>query len=233
MALDIAMGGSTNTVLHILAAAHEAEIDFDMDDIDALSRRVPVPVQGGAGQVRRAHGGRPPRRRHHGDPRRARSAGPHPSRPAHRPHRDARRGARALGHRRRPRATRCAHFSLAAPGGVPTQVAFSQDRPLGRARSRPRGRRHPRLPTTHSRRTAGSPFSRATSPTDGCIVKTAGVDESILKFSGPARVFESQDAACSAILANKINAGRRRGHPLRGAEAAGRACRRCSIRPAT
>ena len=75
MTLDIAMGGSTNTVLHILAAAHEGGVDFTMDDIDALSRRVAqgsVPVEGRAGPGRRAHGRRAPCRRHHGDPRRAR-----------------------------------------------------------------------------------------------------------------------------------------------------------------
>ena len=68
MSLDIAMGGSTNTVLHLLAAAHEAEVDFTMADIDRLSRRVPVLVQGRARRLRRAHGGRPPGRGHHGHP---------------------------------------------------------------------------------------------------------------------------------------------------------------------
>ena len=72
MRLDIAMGGSTNTVLHLLAAAQEGGVDFTMADIDRLSRRVPVPVQGGAGKVRRAHGGRASRRRHDGDPGRTR-----------------------------------------------------------------------------------------------------------------------------------------------------------------
>ena len=76
MALDIAMGGSTNTVLHILAAAHEGGIDFTMDDIDALSRKVPVPVQGRPGQAGRAYGRRAPRRRHHGDSRPAGQRGP-------------------------------------------------------------------------------------------------------------------------------------------------------------
>jgi dihydroxy-acid dehydratase len=69
MTLDIAMGGSTNTVLHLLAIAHEGEVDFTMADIDRLSRKVPVSVQGRPCQERRAHGRRPPRRRHHGDPR--------------------------------------------------------------------------------------------------------------------------------------------------------------------
>ncbi len=99
MALDIAMGGSTNTVLHILAAAHEGDIDFTMEDIDALSRQRAGAVQGRAREKRRAHGGRASRRRHHGDPRRARQSRAYPSRSAYRPHRDDRAGHRALGHR--------------------------------------------------------------------------------------------------------------------------------------
>jgi dihydroxy-acid dehydratase len=66
MTLDIAMGGSTNTVLHLLAIAHEGEVDFTMDDIDRLSRKVPVLCKVAPCQERRAHGGCPPRRRHHG-----------------------------------------------------------------------------------------------------------------------------------------------------------------------
>ena len=66
MTLDIAMGGSTNTVLHLLAAAQEAEVDFTMADIDRLSRRVPVLCKVAPVEIRRAHGGRAPRRRHHG-----------------------------------------------------------------------------------------------------------------------------------------------------------------------
>ena len=97
-------------------------------------------------------------------------------------------------------------FFLAAPGGVPTQVAFSQDR------------RWDSLDTDREKgviRAATHPFSKDgglavlkgnLSP-DGCIVKTAGVDESILKFSGPARVFESQDAAVQGILLNEVKAG--------------------------
>jgi dihydroxy-acid dehydratase len=97
-------------------------------------------------------------------------------------------------------------FYLAAPGGVPTQVAFSQDR------------RWDDLDTDREKgviRSAKTPFSKdgglavlsGNLATDGCIVKTAGVDESILKFKGPARVFESQDATVSAILTNKIKPG--------------------------
>ena len=128
MTLDIAMGGSTNTVLHILAAAHEGEIDFTMDDIDALSRQRAGAVQGRAGQGRRAHGRRAPRRRHHGDPRRARPRRPDQPRPADRAY--ARRSARrsTTGTSPAPTAESVRNFFSAAPGGVPTQVAFSQDR---------------------------------------------------------------------------------------------------------
>ena len=104
----------------------------------------------------------------------------------------------------------------AAPGGVPTQTAFSQDAPLGRARSRPRERRHPRRRARLLARMAGWPCSTATSPLDGCIVKTAGVDDSILVFAGPARVFESQDAAVTGILQRQGRGRRRGGDPLRG-----------------
>ncbi|TIP32806.1 MAG: dihydroxy-acid dehydratase, partial [Mesorhizobium sp.] len=97
-------------------------------------------------------------------------------------------------------------FFRAAPGGVPTQVAFSQDR------------RWEDLDTNRETgviRSAKTPFSKdgglavlkGNLALDGCIVKTAGVDESILKFTGPARVFESQDASVKAILGNEIKAG--------------------------
>ena len=97
-------------------------------------------------------------------------------------------------------------FFRAAPGGVPTQVAFSQDRryetlDLDRAAADPRRR------STPSPRTAALRCSTATSRSTAAIVKTAGVDESILVFSGPARVFESQDAAVEGILGGKVKAG--------------------------
>ena len=85
MALDIAMGGSTNTVLHILAAAYEGEVDFDLDDINALSLQGAGSVQGRARQAGRAYGRRPPRRRHHEHSGPARPGQPAASRPAHGP----------------------------------------------------------------------------------------------------------------------------------------------------
>ena len=205
MALDIAMGGSTNTVLHILAAAYEGGVDFTMDDIDRLSRKVPVlckvaPAKSDVHMedVHRAGGimailGQLDR-------------GGLLHREAGTVH------AATLGDaldkwdvsRTNDEAVR--EFFLAAPGGVRTTQAFSQanrfteldlDRKAGVIRS------------------VASPFSRdgglavlkGNLALDGCIVKTAGVDESILTFSGPARVFESQDETVRAILDGVINPG--------------------------
>jgi dihydroxy-acid dehydratase len=97
-------------------------------------------------------------------------------------------------------------FFMAAPGGVPTQVAFSQERrwdglDLDRESGVIRSAAHP-----FSKDGGLAVLSGNIAP-DGCIVKTAGVDESILKFTGPARVFESQDATVQAILSNRINPG--------------------------
>ena len=97
-------------------------------------------------------------------------------------------------------------FFRAAPGGVPTQVAFSQDRrweelDLDREQGVIRDAEHP------FSKDGGLAVLNGNIALDGCIVKTAGVDESILKFSGPAKVFESQDAAVKAILGNEVKAG--------------------------
>ncbi|WP_217571735.1 dihydroxy-acid dehydratase [Mesorhizobium sp. GbtcB19] len=205
MALDIAMGGSTNTVLHILAAAHEGEVDFTMEDIDRLSRKVPVlcKVAPAKSDV------------HMEDVHRAGGimailgqldAAGLINRDLPTVH-TATLGE-ALDHWdiSRSSAENVREFFLAAPGGVPTQVAFSQDR------------RWDELDTNRETgviRSAKTPFSKdgglavlkGNLALDGCIVKTAGVDESILKFTGPARVFESQDASVKAILGNEIKAG--------------------------
>ena len=95
---------------------------------------------------------------------------------------------------------------MAAPGGVPTQVAFSQDRrweelDLDRAQGVIRDAEHP------FSRDGGLAVLKGNIALEGCVVKTAGVDESILKFTGPAKVFESQDAAVKAILGNEVKAG--------------------------
>jgi dihydroxy-acid dehydratase len=205
MSLDIAMGGSTNTVLHILAAAHEGGIDFTMDDIDALSRKVPVlckvaPAKndvhmedvhraGGImsilGQLDRAN---------------------LINRQEPTIHSATMGDALDKWDISRTNSEKVRQFFMAAPGGVRTTEAFSQsnrwaeldlDRQNGAIRS------------------AENPFSqdgglavlKGNLAIDGCIVKTAGVDDSILKFTGPARVFESQDDAVKAILSNKISEG--------------------------
>ncbi|PZV37448.1 dihydroxy-acid dehydratase [Mesorhizobium kowhaii] len=205
MTLDIAMGGSTNTVLHILAAAHEGEINFDQDDIDALSRKVPVlcKVAPAKADV------------HMEDVHRAGgimailgqldNAGLI-NRDLPTVH--TRTLGEALDHWDISRSTSQSvrDFFLAAPGGVPTQVAFSQDRrwdelDLDREKGVIRSAQHP------FSKDGGLAVLKGNLALDGCIVKTAGVDESILKFTGPARVFESQDASVKAILSNEIKAG--------------------------
>lgn len=205
MTLDIAMGGSTNTVLHILAAAHEGEIDFDQDDIDALSRRVPVlcKVAPAKSDV------------HMEDVHRAGgimailgqldNAGLI-NRDLPTVHTSTL--GEALDHWdiSRTSSQSVRDFFLAAPGGVPTQVAFSQDRrwdelDLDREKGVIRSAEHP------FSKDGGLAVLKGNLALDGCIVKTAGVDESILKFTGPARVFESQDASVKAILSNEIKAG--------------------------
>ena len=205
MSLDIAMGGSTNTILHILAAAHEAELDFTLDDIDRLSRNVPclckvapsksdvhmedVHRAGGImailGQLDRA---------------------------------DLLNRAQPTVHSAtlgdaldrwdisRTNSESVRQFYRAAPGGIPTQTAFSQssrwdeldlDRRTGAIRD---------IQHAYSK-DGGLAVLKGNLSTEGCIVKTAGVDESILVFSGPAVVFESQDAAVGGILGGKVKAG--------------------------
>ncbi len=205
MSLDIAMGGSTNTVLHILAAAIEGGIDFDMDDIDELSRKVPVlckvaPAKSDVHMedVHRAGGimailGRL-------------DAAGLINRDSPTVHSGTIGDAIDRWDISRANAENVREFFKAAPGGVPTQVAFSQDKrwddlDLDREKGVIRDAEHP------FSKDGGLAVLKGNVALDGCIVKTAGVDESILKFSGPARVFESQDAAVQGILGNKINAG--------------------------
>lgn len=205
MTLDIAMGGSTNTVLHLLAAAHEGGVDFTMSDIDRLSRRVPVlckvapaksdvhmedvhragGIMGILGELDRAgllhtqvgsvHAGSLAEALDRWDVMRTDAASVH-------------------------------DFYRAAPGGVPTQVAFSQNR------------RYDSVDTDRKAgviRSADHAFSQdgglavlyGNLAEDGCIVKTAGVDDSILTFTGTAHIFESQDDSVSAILTGKVKPG--------------------------
>jgi len=205
MCLDIAMGGSTNTILHLLAAAQEGGVDFNMQDIDRLSRKVPHLCKVA-----------PSTQKYHMED--VHRAG----------------GVMALmGELNRAgllnRNVRSVHAAsldaglekwditqssydagkemyMAAPGGVPTQVAFSQAKrwpelDLDRANGCIRSAEH-----AYSK-DGGLAILYGNIAVNGCVVKTAGVDESILVFSGPACVFESQDDAVEAILADKVKAG--------------------------
>jgi len=203
MSLDIAMGGSTNTVLHLLAVAQEAEVDFSMKDIDRLSRIVPHLCKVA-----------PSTQEYHME--------------------DVHRAGGVIGilaelnraglisgeqntvqqmnigevlakwdimtsESAKPR-------YMAAPGNVPTIEPFSQNKKYDtldtdREKGCIRDKAH-----AYSQ-DGGLAVLYGNLALDGCIVKTAGVDASILKFSGPARIFESQDAAVSAILTDKIKAG--------------------------
>jgi dihydroxy-acid dehydratase len=205
MTLDIAMGGSTNTILHLLAAAQEAELDFTMKDIDRLSRKVPqlckvapsTPlyhmedvhraggIMGILGELDRAG-------LLHTDCSTVHS----PTLGDALDKWDIVRTDDAAVHK----------FFSAGPGGIPTQTAFSQDT---------------RWPSLDDDRAGGCIRSLENAfslegglavlygniAEDGCVVKTSGVDDSILTFSGPAYVCESQDQAVTDILADKVKAG--------------------------
>ena len=205
MALDIAMGGSTNTVLHLLAAAHEAGVAFTMRDIDRLSRRVPnlckvAPsrsdvhledvhraggVMGILGELER--GGLVD----------ATAATVHaPRLGAALDAWDVRRTEDAAVHR----------FYRAAPGGARTVQPFCQDRryeqlDLDRHAGVIRSVEHPYS------KDGGLAVLYGNLAVDGCIVKTAGVDPALHTFKGPARVFESQDAGVDAILSGRVRPG--------------------------
>lgn len=206
MTLDVAMGGSTNTVLHLLAVAHEAKVDFTMRDIDRISRQTPCLCKVA-----------PSTQKYHIE--------------------DVHRAGGVIAilgelsrinliHREVPTVLMrtlgeeldtfdvCGRgcnldiqeFYKAAPGGVPTQEAFSQSKRFTELE----------LDRTHGCiRNAGNAYSTdgglavlyGNIAEDGCIVKTAGVDESILTFTGRARVFESQESAVKAILGGDIVAG--------------------------
>jgi dihydroxy-acid dehydratase len=205
MTLDISMGGSTNTVLHLLAAAYEGEIDFSMSDIDRLSRRVPVlckvapsvpdvhvedvhragGIMGILGELDRAG---------------------LLNRETPMVHATSLTAALERNDIKRKAGASVREFFLAAPGGVPTQVAFSQasryeeldeDRAGGVIRD---------LEHAFSK-DGGLAVLYGNLAEDGSIVKTAGVDSSILKFTGPVKLFESQDDSVLGILNGKVVAG--------------------------
>jgi len=205
MTLDIAMGGSTNTVLHLLAAAYEGGIPFTMQDIDRLSRRVPVLCKVAPSvpdvhleDVHRAGGVMAIL----GELDRAGLL----NRGLPMVHSTSLEDALSRWDIKQTRSESVRKFFMAAPGNVPTQVAFSQERRFeeldtDRATGCIRDSEH-----AYSR-DGGLAVLSGNLALDGCIVKTAGVDESILTFEGPARIFESQDAAVEGILGGKIKAG--------------------------
>ncbi len=205
MALDIAMGGSTNTVLHILAIAREAGVPFSMEDIDRLSRRVPnickvapsstyhvedVNRAGGiftilgaldrAGLIHREVG------------------------TVHAPTLGAAIDANDI--RRRTASAEARQRALAAPGGERTTLAFSQDRSYADADTDAVGGCVREVQHAYSA-DGGLAVMYGNLAEEGCIVKTAGVDQSIWNFAGPARIFHSQEEACDAILGDRINPG--------------------------
>jgi dihydroxy-acid dehydratase len=206
MALDIAMGGSTNTILHVLGIAHEAGVDFTMADIDRLSRRVPnlckvapATEKYHVEDVHRAGGiftilGELDR--------------------AGLIHRDLPTvHAKTLGEAidrhdlRRPTTSPEARaVALAAPGGVRTTIAFSQDKYFDATDDDAENGCIRDAAHAYSRE-GGLAVLYGNLAEEGCVVKTAGVDESIWLFEGPARVFHSQDSACDAILSGQIKAG--------------------------
>ncbi len=205
MSLDIAMGGSTNTILHLLAAAEEGGVDFRVDDIDRLSRKVPNLSKVAPStqlyhmeDVHRAGGvmallGELDR-------------GGLLHREVPMIHAPSLAEALERWDIRRSQDPEVHEFYKAAPGNVPTQQAFSQDKrwdtlDLDRVNGCIRDIEH-----AYSR-DGGLAVLFGNLAEDGCVVKTAGVDESCLVFSGPARIFESQDAAVDAILGDRIRPG--------------------------
>ncbi len=206
MTLDVAMGGSTNTVLHLLAAAQEAGVDFTMSDIDRISRDVPCLCKVAPAtdkyhieDVHRAGGilgilaelaradllNVDVNNVHSGTLRQAIAQWDVTSDSA---------GAEV------------ADFFRASPGGIPTQTAFSQDRyydelDLDRSAGCIRDKAH-----AYSQ-DGGLAVLYGNLAPNGCIVKTAGVDESILVFTGTARVYESQEDAVEGILEGQVKAG--------------------------
>jgi len=205
MSLDIAMGGSTNTVLHLLAAAYEGEVPFTMADIDRLSRRVPClcKVAPAKNDV------------HMEDVHRAggimsilgelEKAGLiDASLPT--VHAPTLGDALARWDIGRTSSESVREFFKAAPGGVRTTVAFStsnrwKELDLDRETGVIRSAEHP------FSKDGGLAVLFGNLAPEGCIVKTAGVDDSILTFHGTARVYESQDAAVAGILGNEVKEG--------------------------
>jgi dihydroxy-acid dehydratase len=205
MTLDIVMGGSTNTILHLLAAAQEAELDFDLKDIDRLSRKVP--------QLCKVAPNSP--LYHMEDVHRAggimailgeidRAGLLHNELPT--VHSASMKDALDKWDIMRNPTPEVIEFYKAGPAGIPTQTAFSQstrypsvdgDRENGCIRN---------LENAYSLE-GGLAVLYGNIALDGCVVKTAGVDESIHVFHGKAKIFESQDSAVAGILADEVKEG--------------------------
>ena len=205
IALDIAMGGSTNTILHLLAIAREAEIDFTMADIDRMSRVVP--------QLCKVAPNTP--KYHIEDVHRAggimailgeldRAGKLHTDVPT--VHAPTMKDALDAWDIARSPSPEVQTFYRAGPAGIPTQIAFSQ------------ATRDPSLDADRAEgciRSAAHAFSQegglavlvGNLAPDGCVVKTAGFDEALYLFEGPAHVTESQDEAVAHILEDKVQAG--------------------------
>ena len=203
--LDIAMGGSTNTILHLLAAAQEGEVAFDLRDIDRLSRRIPQLCKV-APNIQKYH---------MEDVHRAggvfsilgelaRGGLLHTDIPT--VHSASMADAIAQWDITQTQDEAVHHFFKAGPAGIPTQTAFSQstrwdslddDRENGCIRS---------VEHAYSQE-GGLAVLYGNIAVDGCVVKTAGVDESIHVFEGRAKIYESQDSAVRGILADEVVAG--------------------------
>ena len=205
MSLDIAMGGSTNTILHLLAAAQEAELDFNVGHIDELSRRVPQLCKVAPNtplyhmeDVHRAGGV-------YGILGELQRAGLLHDQCAT-VHSPSLAEALAEWDIMQTDSEAVKTFFKAGPAGIPTQTAFSQDtRWTSLDADRDNGCIR-RIESAFSLE-GGLAVLTGNIAEDGCVVKTSGVDESILVFSGPAFVCESQDAAVDAILNDEVKAG--------------------------
>ena len=206
MTLDIAMGGSTNTVLHLLAIAHEAEVDFRMEDIDLLSRRTPCLCKVAPNT----------QKYHVQDVNRAGGI-------VAIMHELAKGGLVDTSVKRVDGLTLAEEIDqysitspqvckealkkyASAPGGkfnltLGSQDNYYKDLDTDRAHGCIRDLEH-----AYSK-DGGLAVLKGNIAQDGCVVKTAGVDESILRFAGPARVFDSQEAACEGILGGQVQSG--------------------------
>ncbi len=205
MTLDVAMGGSTNTVLHLLAVAHEAKVEFTMSDMDDVSRRVPCLAKVAPNSdkyymedVHRAGG----IMRLLGELER----GGLINTATHTVHASTMGAAIELWDIRRNDDEAIHEFFRAAPGNVRTIEAFSQSKRWGSVDIDHENGCIRSVEHAYTQ-DGGLAILFGNLALDGCIVKTAGVDESIFKFSGKARVFESQDDTVAAILADEIKPG--------------------------